>query len=126
MSDPIARPTDPRVRGFAAFLAELDDGQLLPMASAELEALLAALRSHAVGGNGTARGKLNLAISFAINGSTVDISAELSCTKPKPKTGRSVFWLTEASELSRRNPNQGDFFLRDATTPAAEIRDAGA
>jgi hypothetical protein len=93
--DAIPDPT--AMRGFGQFIAEMEDGDLHAELTARMKTLVEAMKE---------------------DGAEVEAKAEIAVRMPKPKRGRSIFWTTQDSHLTRRNPRQRDLPFRDVNTPA--------
>lgn len=106
-------------KAFAVFLQDLRDGRAHAELSAQLGELLAKVKDTGKGGSIT----FKLKIKPAGRGADVDkvvISDAITVDLPKPERGEDFFWLTDANDLSRNHPRQGNLELRDAT-PAVPV-----
>lgn len=109
------QPTDHDVRPFAAFLHEQRNGALHADLSDGLNELLAAVREHGKPGSLTLTIKVKPASSGAAD--TVIVADDLKIKAPEGDRGASIFFLTDHNNLSRTDPRQQSFELREAPAP---------
>ena len=105
---------DEHVRPFGAFLHEQRNGLLHAELSDGLHDLLAAVRDVGKGGTLTLTVRVKPAGSDA---TTVIVADDLKVKLPQGDRGESIFYITDDNNLSREDPRQQKFELREA--PAA-------
>lgn len=113
-----ATPDPTAMRGFGQFVAEMEDGDLHAELTSRMQALIEAMKTDALSRGGKSAGSMTVAFTFALDGAEVEAKAEIAVRTPKPKRGRSIFWTTDDSHLTRRNPRQRDLPFRDVNAPA--------
>ena len=90
----------------------LEDGDLSADLSKEIKATLDALREQA-GEKGSIKGSVTLTLAFEVEGTAVEIAADIKCSVPRPKRSKSFFFLTEDG-LSDEHPRQISMFEEEA------------
>lgn len=114
----------PPARNFAAFLSQVEDGELHQALTDAQRDLIAKLIDHARDVGGRPKGRIVVDIGYQLDKSgMIEIVADFKVTTPKTVRGKSVFYPTPENNLSRHNPRQSDMF-RDvsAGAPAAPPR----
>lgn len=109
----------PPARNFAAFLAQIEDGELHQALTDATRDLVAKLHEHARDVGGKPKGRIAIDIAFALDkGGMIEVTADFKLTAPKAVRGKSIFYATPENNLSRHNPRQTDMF-RDVSAGAA-------
>jgi hypothetical protein len=119
----------PPARTFSQFLGEVESGEFQAYATEQLRDLIGAIGDHAANaGGGSAGGALNMKFKFKIKNGVVEVSAEVETKKPKEVRQQSIFWVTEAGDLSIYNPRQFRMPFRDVSGPgeARTVNDPAA
>lgn len=114
-------PHDARTPG--QLLAEIDDGEFHNELTEKLRDLVAALAMES-GNRGAAKGSLAITLSFSAEGRAIEVRGDLKVTAPKPKRGKSLFFVTPDNHLTRRDPMQRDLPFRDVSAAERETRTA--
>lgn len=110
---------DSTARNFAQVLAAIEDGHFHGDLSDKLRDVVGDLENAAMQRGGKAAGTLTLTLKLSLEGGIMEISGDISTKVPKPKRGRSIFYVTPENNLSRRDPKQPDLPLRDVSVPGA-------
>lgn len=116
-------------RSFGVFLNELNSGSALIELTEEMHKMLQ--RLHVVAGlrgtKGKAKGVLTLKLPIEVHANgTARVKYEVEAKAPKPDRDEDSFWLTRASNLTRKNPKQQELpHIRDvsATEQRGDVGD---
>mgnify|MGYP000216820846 CR=1 FL=1 len=103
-------------KAFSVFLQDLQDGRTHSEMSAKLTELIEAVRATGRGGEITLVIKVKPATRGDVDKVTITDDVRLKLPAPDRKT--DIFWLTDAGELSRNHPRQGDLDLKTVAKPA--------
>jgi hypothetical protein len=109
---PMAKTAKPAVQPitFLGFLQTNRRGEIPTEADAAMAAILAALREH--GG----KGKLTLTMNFSLTKSgQIEIKPDLKSEKPRRAMSSGLYFADEDGNLTRTDPNQGDWVDEIAT-----------
>lgn len=110
-----------QLRSFALYLQELADGELHHDLTEEMRKLVVAMRDSALANGGKASGALTLKIGVKIDRGAFITTPDVSVKHPKrPAYAMSVHWALPDGTLSRQDPRQQSFALRDVNQP--EVR----
>ncbi len=94
------------------FLEDINDGQTLAAATADLANLLQAVQSTGRSGSLT----IKLRVAPATKGSSfvdkITVTAERKLELPKPEQPQDFFWLTDSGEPTRDHPRQQSLSLQ--------------
>lgn len=112
-----------QIESFSVLITKLDSGKFNGRASEELDEVVRTLTAHAAS-HGRAAGKLKIELTFAVEGDTLDVTATMATTLPKPKSGRSVFYTGEEGGVFLTNPRQQLLPLREVGAERAAPREA--
>lgn len=96
-------------RPFEQILRDLGRGDTLNDLTDNLAELTAAVVEH------EKSGELSLKLKLKPNGGTVIVTAEIKTTIPRPTRGSTLFFATSGGDLTRNDPRQEEFALRDVT-----------
>lgn len=104
-------PEPPHRRPFAAFLTEHRKGALHAELSEALADVVLAVVDY------RKQGTLTLTIKVTPNpdGMTVTVSDDVKATPPRADRGAALWFSDERGNLTRKNPAQMEFALRDAS-----------
>lgn len=98
----------PRIRPFADFLAEHNNGAGHNLAGEKLHELVAAVRDTGK------KGSLTLTLSIeAMDEDTLVTVIDVATKVPKPPSKAAVFFVTDDGNLSRSDPKQTHLPLRE-------------
>lgn len=94
-----------KLRDATQIIASLEDGELAPDLSAEIQAVLDACKDSP-GQKRKVVGEVNLKLKFEVDGINTKISADVSKKLPKKTRSASYYFLTEDGALSTDHPKQ--------------------
>lgn len=116
-------PDPTEVISFADFLRQVEDGGLAADLTDELQKLVADLRQLEQAQGGKPEGKINLVISFKLDGGVFEVRADVAAKVPRPTRMRSLFYATPDNRLTANNPRQLDFGLKVKDVSTTAVRD---
>ncbi len=113
--------SDPINNAFSRLLAEFRSGESLAELSAELQLLVAKVQET------NRPGSLTYTIRITPAGEAMTVTDEIKTKPPVEERDHAIFFPTEDHALSRSNPEQKEFVLREVPKPPApEVRDVAA
>lgn len=102
MAAPASRPDD--TLHMLSLLQTHRRGEILTEANAALAEVVDAIRQF--GG----KGKLTLSLTFKMEkGDQISLTPDLKTEKPRKAMSTGIYYATDESALTRRDPNQGDW-----------------
>jgi hypothetical protein len=102
-----------RIRDATQIIGMLENGDLANDLSNEISHVLEKLRD-AAGPKGKAKGSVSLKLTFAVEGVSTEIDADIASKVPKLTRARSFFFVTDDG-LSTEHPKQMQMFPEDVT-----------
>lgn len=116
--DPYAAPNVPQLLGL------LEDGEFNSEMADQYRDLIAAMENASADTNGKTKVKatMTLKVDLVLEGGVYEVAGNITTKKPPRKPRRTTMYGTEGNTLSRTNPKQDDFFLRDAKKDQAPAR----
>lgn len=109
----------PVQQNFNQVISAVEDGHLHNDLSDKLRDLVGDLENAATQRGGKAAGTFTLTLKLSLEGGIMEIAADIATKAPKPKRGRSIFYVTPENNLTRRDPRQPDLPLRDVSVAPA-------
>lgn len=113
------------VRSFATLLHEMRYGQCAVDASEQLAQVIAAVTETGKSGSISITFKFKPAGKAAADRRTLQVSDEIKVNLPAPEAESNLFYATASHGLSREDPRQQKFSLREVP-PKAEVREGPA
>lgn len=126
MADDTTETTDEErfIRPFADFLLDHRHGYLASELSSALNDLIVGVHENKKSGTLT----LTLKVKPGVKGSTrsMIVADEIKLSLPKPEAGEALYYATDDGNLTREDPDQQKFNLRDVSAPEDDehIREA--
>jgi hypothetical protein len=100
-----------KVRDLNTLVGMIDRGHIIREGNEKLDDVLQALTAlSAESPKKKLRGKITLEVDIEVTNGVAMISAAVKAKKPEPERGSSLFWLTDAGELTVEHPKQVDMF----------------
>lgn len=97
---------------FLEFLQSFRRGELLSQADDRLEELIEAVQRTG------AKGEITIKLPFKVNDAgQIECVPSIAMKKPQPALGTGIYFATDEGRLTRRDPNQSDFFEDDDEEP---------
>ncbi len=101
------------IRDANTIIGLLEDGDLAADLSTEIQKVFQALRDQA-GPKTSAKGSVTLTMNFEVEGVSMEVDASITSKIPKPKRGKSFFFVTDDG-LSTEHPKQANMFPEDVS-----------
>lgn len=121
----MSTPKEEGARSFTRALEMLSEGRTVVKLSEELQSMVAALRDEAMARRTQATGELTLKLKVTVEeDGTATVVPESKLTLPKPRTEKTILWLTKGANLTPQNPRQQSLPLREVSEPATKVRGA--
>lgn len=108
-----------KIRDATQIIGMLERGDVAQALSVEIEKALVALQD-AAGPKSKAKGSVTLKLNLEVLGQSVEIEADITSKVPKPKRGRSFYFVTQDGALSTEHPQQLDMLGPREARSAAE------
>lgn len=119
-------PQEEGPRSFAVFLQALADGDCHAQLTGELYRLGQALRTQARAQQVKVNGKLTLTLGLTTDkdGTTTEVTYDITRKDPKAARARSIRWLTKEGNLNPAPVQQMLFGIREVSDDRGDVRDA--
>jgi hypothetical protein len=98
-----------KIRDATQIIGMLERGDTAHALSEEISKTLVALQD-AASDRAKAKGSVTLVLNISVEGSAVEIEADIKSKLPKSKRGRSFYFMTTDGALSTEHPQQQDMF----------------